>query len=399
MPPQQPARKIIAVEDFVPLSTPCVNRTAWTYVKECLDTAWVSSSGQFVNRFEKSVADYVGVKFGVATSNGTSAIHAALLAAGVGPDEEVIVSSLTFIASANAIRYTGAWPVFVDIEAKYWQMDSDKVKDFIVNGCLWKNGVLTNSITGRRVTAILPVHILGHPVDIDPIRALAEEYKIQLIEDAAESLGALYKGKKVGGLGRASCFSFNGNKIITCGGGGMVLTNDESLAKRARYLTTQAKDDEVENIHGEVGYNYRQTNIQAALGVAQMEVLPRYIEAKRRIAERYAAGLKGVKGIGLMQESPDAFSIFWLYTILIDSSVCGVDRRELWQDLASRGIETRPLWQPLHRSPAYATLFKLSCEVAEKIQAQALSLPSSVNLTESQQDRVIEAVREGVSLS
>ena len=247
----------------IPLCVPEIRGNEWKYVKECLDTNWVSSVGSFVDRFERMLADYIGTIHAVATTSGTAALHIALLVAGVQPDDEVLVPTLSFIAPANAIRYTGAWPVFIDSEPIYWQMDPEKVLDFLEKECRWQGESLLNKTTGRRVKAILPVHILGHPCDIDPIREAAQKYDLAIIEDATESLGAKYKGNMVGRLGDIACFSFNGNKLITTGGGGMIVTNDESWANRARYLSTQAKDDPIEYFHSEIGYNYRLTNISS----------------------------------------------------------------------------------------------------------------------------------------
>ncbi len=226
----------------VPLIVPEICGNEWLYVKECLDTGWVSSVGSYVDRFEQMVAKQVGAKYAAATVNGTSALHVALLVAGVKREEdEVLVSTLTFIAPVNAIRYAGAWPVFIDAEPDYWQIDPSKVVEFLESSCRWSNGALYNSRTGRRVTAIIPVHVLGHPVDLDPILAIAEKYGLKVIEDATEGLGATYKGQSLGSLGHIGCFSFNGNKIITTGGGGMLVTNDEEWARKAKYLTTQAR--------------------------------------------------------------------------------------------------------------------------------------------------------------
>ena len=269
---------------FIPLCVPELRGKEWVYIKECLDTNWVSSAGTFVDRFEDAVAQYIGVKHAVATASGTAALHVALLVAGVQPDDEVVVSTLTFIAPANTVRYVGAWPVFVDAEPLYWQMDSEKLAHFLEKGCRWKDGALFNKVTGRRVKAILPVHILGHPCDMQPIMEAARKYGLAVIEDATESLGSKYQSTMAGHLGDIACFSFNGNKVITTGGGGMIVTDNAEWAKEARYLTTQAKDDPIEYIHEIFGYNYRLTNIQAAMGCAQMESLDEYISAKRRIA-------------------------------------------------------------------------------------------------------------------
>ena len=369
----------IAPKGFIPLSVPELRGNEWAYVKECLDTNWVSSAGPFVNRFEELVAKYSGNAHGVATSTGTAALHIALLAAGVEPDDEVLVPSLTFIAPANAIRYAGAWPVLIDVEPEYWQMDPQLVSDFLRRECRSADGRLINKTTGRRVKAILPVHILGHPVDADPIIEMARELGLMVVEDATESLGAEYKDGKVGHLGDIACFSFNGNKIITTGGGGMIVTDNSELAERARYLSTQAKDDPIEYVHKEIGYNYRLTNLQAALGCAQMEQLDDFVAAKRAIRSAYDEGLRSVAGLELMRQAPWAHSVFWMYTILVNEQY-GEDRRELMQRLTSQGIQSRPLWQPLHLSPVYQKTPALLTGVAESINRRALSLPCSVGL-------------------
>jgi perosamine synthetase len=363
----------------------------WEYIKECLDTNYVSSVGAFVNRFERMVADTVGAQYGVATVNGTAALHIALIIAGVEPNDEVVMPTLTFIAPANAVRYAGAWPFFVDADPDNWQMDPAAVEDHFHRDCKWVNGELRNARNGRRVKALLPVHILGHPVDMDRIRALAQEFKLAVVEDATESLGATYKGHPVGTLSDAGCFSFNGNKLITTGGGGMIVTDDEQLARRAKYLTTQAKDDPIEFVHGEVGYNYRLTNIQAALGCAQLEQLEGFLLAKRRIFDAYAEGLGSVPGITMMRESSEVTSARWLSTILVDPSAYGRDRHELREALAEVDIQSRPLWQPLHKSPAHSDGAR-DCPVADSIQSRALCLPSSVGLEVEQQTAIINRI-------
>ena len=275
---------------FIPLSVPCLAGNEWAYVKECLDTNWVSSVGAFVDRFEGMAAAALGVGHAVATMNGTAALHIALKLAGVEADDEVVVSDLTFIAPANVVRYLGAWPVFVDAEPRYWQMDPQKLRDFLRKECDFAGGTLKNRHTGRRVAALLPVHILGHPCDMDPILEEAGAFGLPVVEDATESLGVRYNGRPAGSFGRMACLSFNGNKILTTGGGGMLVTNDAELARRARHLTTQAKDDTVEYIHGEVGFNYRLTNVLAAIGVAQMEQLESHVADKRATAEDLYGG-------------------------------------------------------------------------------------------------------------
>jgi perosamine synthetase len=377
---------------FVPLSVPEIRGNEWEYVKECLDTGWVSSVGSYVERFEKMVAAQAGTEYAVATVNGTSALHISLLVAGVRPDDEVLVSTLTFIAPVNAIRYAGAWPVFIDAEPTYWQMDPSRVLDFVEHQCEWSNGELRNRKTGRRVSAIIPVHILGHPVDIEPILTIARKYNLKVVEDSTEALGSTYRGKSPGSFGDVGCFSFNGNKIITTGGGGMIVTDREDWAKKAKYLTTQAKDDPIEYIHGEVGYNYRLVNVLAAIGCAQMEQLASYVEKKRAIAGRYQQALAGVPGLTPMKEASWAESTYWMYTVLVDPLAFGISSRQLLKTLESQKIQTRPLWQPIHLSPAHAVKGAASLPVAEHLADHALSLPCSVNLSDHDQDRVIAAV-------
>jgi perosamine synthetase len=378
--------------EFIPLIVPEIRGNEWQYVKECLDTNWVSSVGTYVERFEQMAAERAGTRFAVATVNGTSALHISLLLAGVERDDEVLISTLTFIAPANAIRYAGAWPVFIDAEQRYLQLDPAAVVAFLENDCTWAGGALRNKRTGRRIKAILPVHILGHPVDLDPILEVAKKYSIPVIEDATEGLGATYRGRSLGSFGQTGCFSYNGNKIITTGGGGMLVTNDEKLAARARYLTTQAKDDPIEYVHNEIGYNYRLTNVLAAMGCAQMEQLDGFVAAKRAIAERYRRAFTELPGISVPQESPDSHSTFWMYTILIDEHQAGIDSRSMLRELGKRKIQCRPLWQPMHHSAAHDASGSPACPVADRIHSQALSLPCSVGLTPSDQERVTEGI-------
>lgn len=377
---------------FIPLCVPHISGKEWEYVKDCLDTGWVSSVGSYVTRFEKMTAEYVGTQHAVAAVSGTAALHVALQVAGVEPDDEVIVSSLSFIAPANAVRYCQAWPVFVDVDPDYWQMDPRLVAEFVETKCRRTNGSLINKETGRRVSAIVPVHILGHPVDIEPIVELAREYRLSVVEDATESLGATYKGKNVGHLGDVACLSFNGNKLITTGGGGMIVTDNAEWARRARYLTTQAKDDEVEYVHEAIGYNYRLTNVQAALGCAQLEQISDFIEKKRSIAARYEAALSSVPGVSVMPQAPWADPVFWLYTILVDETTYGEDSRALMRRLAENHIQARPLWQPLHRSPAHPEAQSLGGNVADRLNRMALSLPCSVGLAAHELELVVEVI-------
>lgn len=377
---------------FIPLYNPQIDGNAWDYVKECLDTAWVSSAGSFVDRFETMLAERAGVKYAVAVSSGTAALHTAFLLAGVQPDDEVVVSTLTFIASANSIRYCGAHPVFIDSEPRHWQIDPQLVEEFLTRQCRWKDGRLVNAKTGRRIAALVPVHVLGHPVDMPPLLELANRFRIPVVEDAAEGVGVKHRGKPVGGFGEIGCYSFNGNKLITTGGGGALLTNDAKKASRARYLTTQAKDDPVNYIHGEIGFNYRLTNLQAALGCAQLESVDRFVERKRTAAAEYRTALSTVPGVELQDISPEASCTFWLNTVSFNPVRFGMDSRELMQRLGKEGIQSRPLWQPMHQSPAHRGAQSVLTGVADRLFASCLSLPSSVGLTSADVQRVVQTI-------
>ena len=380
-------------ETGIPLCVPEIRGRESEYVRECLDTGWVSSAGAYVTRFEDELAHVTGTQHAVATVNGTAALHVALLCAGVEPGDEVLVSTLTFIAPANAIRYAGARPVFIDADPDTWQMDPLAVARFLAEECERDRAVVRDKRTGRRVRAIVPVDILGHPVDADPILASARAYGAAVVEDATESLGSRYRGRPTGMRADAACLSFNGNKLITTGGGGAIVTGDAAFAERARYLTTQAKDDPVEYVHGEVGYNYRLTNVQAAIGVAQLEMLDEFVAIKRRNAARYAELLAGVPGITPMREAEWAFSTFWLYTVLVDEERFGMSSRALLQRLARANIQARPLWQPMHRSPAQRGERAYGGDVADRLYRDALSLPSSVGLRSDEMDAVVAAIR------
>ncbi len=379
--------------EMIPLCVPQIAGNEGKYIQDCIDTGWVSSVGSYVDRFEKMIAERMGTQFAVATVNGTSALQVALKVGGVEPDDEVLCSTLTFIASANAIRYANAWPVFIDAEPLHWQMDPNLVEDFLTERCDWKNGALRNRQTGRRVRAIEPVHVLGHSVDMDPILELARRFDLLVVEDAAEALGTKYKDQLVGGLGDLGCTSFNGNKLITTGGGGMIVTNDEALARKARYLTTQAKDDPIEYVHNEIGFNFRLPNILAAFGCAQAERLEDYISAKRRVAAQYHQELAGIPGVIPFESSCDVFCTWWLYTIQIDSAEFGRTSRELRRELHEQNIQTRPLWQAMHDSPAHQPAQVMNAGVAERLVAECLSLPCSVGITADQVSRVCQTVR------
>jgi perosamine synthetase len=380
----------------IPNAVPHLAGNEWKYLKECLDTNWVSSAGPFIARFERAVADWVGVPHAVATVNGSAALHVALLAAGVRPGDEVLVPTFTFVATANAVAYCGAHPVFLDVEPASWGLDPEKLADFLARECRRESGRTLNRATGRTIRAVLPVDLYGHPCDLDPLLAAAREHGLALVEDAAEALGAEYRGRSVGGGAPLACLSFNGNKVITSGAGGMVLTGDEALAARARGLTTQARGDALEFVHTEVGFNYRMSNLHAALGLAQLEQLPGFLESKRETAADYAALLAGVDGVTMAGEAGWARSACWMPSLLIDARRCG-DVRALLRALNAEGIQARPLWRPLHMQPAFSAAPRHRIEVAPRLYERGLSLPCSVGITPEERRAVVEALLRRLS--
>lgn len=364
----------------IPLSVPLIKGNEWKYVQECLQTGWVSSAGSYVQRFEREIEKYVEARHAVATVNGTAALHLGLLAAGVRAEDEVIVPALTFIAPVNAVMYCKATPVFMDCDESLC-MDMEKLGAFVSEHCeKKKDGFTYNKKTGRRVKAVLPVHVFGHPADMDSLMQISSEFNIDVIEDATESLGSLYQGKKTGSFGKASCFSFNGNKIITTGGGGMLVTNDPSLAQKARHLSTQAKTDDFQYDHDQVGYNYRLTNLQAAMGVAQMERLDEFVSIKRKNLALYCKLLEGVKDVSLLGEAPNVRSNFWFYTLKVPAQ----SKAGLMKHLLAQGIQVRPIWKLIHTLPMYKDCETFQIEKAPQAYDTCINLPCSVGLTEEQ---------------
>lgn len=369
----------------IPLSVPRISGNAWRYVKRCLDTEWVSSAGPFVREFEKSVEDFTGAGHAVAAVNGTAGLHAMMLACGIGPRDAVLVPALSFIATANSVTYTGAACVFVDCEPRRFNMDLDLLEDFLAKKCRRTRAGLILKDGGLRVRALLATHILGYPMDMNRAAALARRHGLILLEDAAESVGSSWKGRHTGTFGRAGALSFNGNKIITTGGGGMVLTGDGALARAIRHLTTQAKRGE-EYVHDAVGYNYRMTNISAALGLSQMELLPGFLEQRERIGRWYREALPGAE---VEPVEPEARWNRWLIT----AAVRGSARRDaLLRRLAAAGCQARPLWQPLPLQKPYRRHPTTGFPNARKAYADCVSLPSSTSLTRAQVGRVARAI-------
>lgn len=363
---------------MIPLCIPEIRGNEWKYIKECLDTNWVSSVGKFVDRFEEEFAKYNEVKSAVVTMNGTAALQLALVALGVGEGDEVIVPSMTFISSVNAIKYVGAIPVFADVDRETFVMDVNKVEELIT----------------EKTKAIMPVHIYGYPVEMDELNGIAKKYNLFVIEDATEALGTLYKGKLAGTLGDVGCFSFNGNKLITTGAGGMLITNNEELGKKAKYLSNQTKTI-TENgamYHEEVGYNFRMPNILAAMGVAQLEKVDEYLEVKRRNARLYNDLLKGVKGITLTKEVDYVDNCYWLYSILVEDDF-RMSRDELLNVLKENGIQARPFFLPVHAMKPYSGSKCGDMNVTIDVSNRGINLPSSVSLTEEEVRIICDVIK------
>lgn len=363
------------------LHEPSFAGNEWAYVKECLDTGWVSSAGKFVDRFEQDLADYTGVKRAIAVVNGTAALHVCLLLVGVEQGDEVLVPALTFIATANAVSYCGAIPHFVDSEETTLGLDPNKLGQYLEEIAEIRAEGCFNKLTGRRIKAVVPMHTFGHPVDLDTLIEVCRRFKLELIEDAAESLGSFYKGQHTGNRGRVSALSFNGNKVITTGGGGAILTNDEDLGNLAKHLTTTARvAHQWAFIHDRVGYNYRLPNINAALGCAQLEQLDGFLVRKRALAEKYAAAFNGVKGVRFFKEPPGSRSNYWLNVLLLDPSEAR-ERDAILATTNAAAIMTRPVWTLMHRLPIYQDCPRMDLRCAEDLERRLINLPSSSGLS------------------
>ena len=364
----------------VALHEPRFAGNEWQYLKECLDSTFVSSVGPFVDRFEAELASYTGAKHAIAVANGTVALHIALLLAGAEAGDEILVPALTFAATSNAIAYCGAIPHFVESEERTLGVDPHALRDYLGTIAELRGGVCCNRSTGRAIRAVVPMHVFGHPVDIDGLLAVARDFALVVVEDAAESLGSLYRGVHTGTFGRLGTLSFNGNKTITTGGGGAILTDVPQLARRAKHLTTTAKvPHRWEYRHDEVGYNYRLPNLNAALGCAQLEQLPALIAAKRRLYQRYAAAFAAVPEVRLMAEPAGCSSNYWLQTLLLDDG-CLLARDEVLAATNDAGLMTRPAWVLNHRLPAFQDSPRMPLAVAESLERRIINVPSSAQL-------------------
>jgi len=379
-------------QQLIPLSVPNIAGNEWKYVKDCLDTGWISSVGSYVTQFEQMVAQFAGAKYGVATVNGTSALHISLLLSGVKPDDYVILPNLTFVASANSIKYIGAEPILIDADPDYWQMDLDLLEEFLENETDEKNGELIYIQDGRRIAAIMPVHILGNMCDMDRFASIIKKYPLPVVEDATEALGTSYKGKHAGTFSPLGCFSFNGNKIISTGGGGVIVSDNEELAKKAKHITNTAKASADEYYHDEVGYNYRLVNILAAVGVAQMELLPSFIKRKKEAVAFYKKELAGVADIRFQKESSDVETNGWLFTIQTKH------QQQLLDHLNSNKILSRRFWMPMNKLPMYKDCpYIQKKDNADYIYNTCLSIPCSTSITDEQLEIVAKEVKLALS--
>jgi perosamine synthetase len=352
----------------------------WRYLKECLDSSYVSSVGKFVDRFEADLASYTGAKHAVAVVNGTAALHVALLLAGVQAGDEVLVPAMTFVATSNAVSYCGAVPHFVDSEESSLGMDPHALREYLARVTESRGGSCVNRDTGRVIRAVVPMHVFGHPVDIDGLLSVAHEFGLVMVEDAAESLGSFYHGAHTGTFGLLGTLSFNGNKTITTGGGGAIITDNAQLASAAKHLTTTAKvPHRWAYRHDEVGFNYRLPNLNAALGCAQLEQLPGLLAAKRRLHERYAQAFAPIPGVRLVTEPAGCRSNYWLQTLVLDPAAAG-ERDEVLALSNDSGFMTRPVWDLNHRLPAYRNSPRMPLPVAESLEQRLINLPSSAQL-------------------
>ncbi len=372
---------------MVLLSGPNMGGNELKYVTECLETGWVSSVGAYVDQFEKMTAAFAGTKYGIATSSGTTALHTCLVMLGVQENDYVIAPNITFIASINSIKYTGASPILIDANPHDWQMDLDLLEQFLNEETFIRDEVCYHR-SGKRIPVIMPVHVLGNMCDMDRLMEIAKKNYLKVLEDSTEALGSYYKGKHAGSFGLMGTFSYNGNKIITTGGGGMIVTDDEQLAKRAKHLTTQAKSDPFEYIHDDIGYNYRLVNVAAAMGVAQMEQLPSFLEKKKQIIQFYKSELKDVGDINFQRISIDVNPNWWLPTIRTSR------QREILTALNDQKLQSRPFWVPMNQLAMFSNdIFYNHTNQSEDIYKHCLSIPCSTNITDAELQRVADNIK------
>lgn len=361
----------------VALHEPHFGGNEWAYLKECLDSTYVSSVGKFVDRFEADLASYTGAKHAIAVVNGTAALHVALRLAGVQPGDEVLIPTLTFVATANAVSYCGATPHFADSNERTLGLDAQTLREYLQGTSQMRGGHCVNNVTGKIIRAVVPMHTFGHPVEIENLLAVARDFHLALVEDAAESLGSTLDGRHTGTFGLMGTLSFNGNKTITTGGGGAILTNDAELARRAKHLTTTAKVPHGwDYLHDKVGYNYRLPNLNAALGCAQLEQLPRFLQTKRNLFKRYQDAFAGIREARVFEEPLGCRSNYWLQILLLNEPTA-VMRDAVLAATNDVGLMTRPTWTLMHRLVPYLECPRMGLPVAESLERRLINLPSS----------------------
>lgn len=384
-------------EKFIPLSVPNLKGKELEYVTHAIKTAWVSTGGPYVDEFEKETALYVKAGGAVSCQSGTAGLHIALLLCGITKEDEVIVPTLTFIAAVNPVKYIGADPIFMDCDDSLC-MDVDKLRGFCQNECRVEDGKLINKTTNKHISALIVVHIFGNMADMEGLMTIASRYHLKVIEDATEALGTFYEkgtyvGKYAGTIGDIGVYSFNGNKIITTGGGGMIVSEDETLLKKAKHLTTQAKSDELYYIHDEIGYNYRMTNLQAALGIAQLEQIEQFITVKEKNYNLYRKMIKEIKGLKIINFRDDIRPNYWFYGVYLDATYL-LDRDEMIKYLASKGIQTRPIWGLIHEQKPYLNEQNYKIEKAKRYLERIVNVPCSTNLSKEDVLYVVECLKD-----
>lgn len=382
----------------IPLSVPNLSLDIMENIKETIETGWVSTGGRFITEFEEKTAKYVGVKRAVSCQSGTAGLHLALKVLGIEPEDEVIVPTVTFIAAVNPVKYMGAEPIFMDCDDTL-DMDMDKLEEFLENECDFIDGKIINKKTKRQIKAITIVHVFGNPANMEKLMRIKEKYNLKVIEDSTEALGSYYlegkyKGKYCGTIGDIGVYSFNANKIITTGGGGMVVSNNQELLDKVAYLAVQAKTDPLYFVHDEVGYNYRMTNIQAAFGTDQIDKLESFIETKIRNYNLYKKGIENIEGLTLLPFREDTRSNHWFYSVIVDKDKYGIDRDELLRKLNNDNIQTRPLWSLIHKQKPYLNNESYKIEKAEFYEKNLINIPCSSNLSEEEVGVVVEELAQ-----
>ncbi|PHS31929.1 MAG: aminotransferase DegT [Alkaliphilus sp.] len=384
-------------QKFIPLSVPNLKGRELEYVTHAVKTEWVSTGGPYVNEFEEKTATYVNSKGAVSCQNGTAGLHIALQVCGVTKDDEVIVPTLTFIAAVNPVKYIGAEPVFMDCDDSL-AIDTNKLLEFCKNECRLVDGRLINKKTKKHIRAVLVVHVFGNMADMEKIMEIADEFNLQVVEDATEAIGTYYtkgkyKDRHAGTIGNVGVYSYNGNKIITTGGGGMIVSDDDKLLKRAKHLTTQAKSDEIYYTHDEIGYNYRMTNLQAALGLAQLEQLEDFIKTKKNNYELYKEKIKDIAGLSLLEFKDNTRSNYWFYALNIDKEY-PLNRDEVIKYLSSKKVQARPIWGLINEQKPYLNNQTYKIKKAKQYLEHIVNIPCSSNLTKEDILYIVECLKK-----